>query len=446
MLNNIVIFSIVALFLSIIIYLLYPTIKNSFTDRFNGSGYGMNQKFGEITTLIPLNNVSRSTDFKLLSLMSQIRFSFVLPPKLYEITRTNDGIINRTPKQNTNIILFPGLSDYILRQNGREVWPRQFEKMNDKDYTVVYDNNKGHFNSITTLFENLNYIEGENINTIKYDFRKLDFEYIFNNFLSYLKPNTVIIAYDFGCVIANMCINFLKNQNKSENLHKNIKKFLLICPTIGGTPMTLRDYFSGNGIIDPSLIKNFDSLIMSMPNKKFYDNPVAIYNSISYNANNINELMKYQNKPSNFVCISYNDNNINELIKYKNNPSNLFYELLEKQEYSFENPDVDCIIISSDQFSTPIAYNFNNNLTSPPERYLPINNNQQPNSDIKHNGTFEGIQTKGDRVVPISSIYKLVELWKGKNNTINIELIKDKDHFTILQSYELALIIMANIK
>lgn len=160
-----------------------------------------------------------------------------------------------------------------------------------------------------------------------------------------------------------------------------------------------------------------------MPNKKFYDNPVAIYNSISYNANNINELMKYQNKPY-----------------------NLFYELLKKQEHSFENPDVDCIIISSDQFSTPSAYNFNNNLTSPPQRYLTINNNQQPNSDIKHNGTFEGIQTKGDRVVPISSIYKLVELWKGKNNTINIELIKDKDHFTILQSYELALIIMANIK
>ena len=44
----------------------------------------------------------------------------------------------------------------------------------------------------------------------------------------------------------------------------------------------------------------------------------------------------------------------------------------------------------------------------------------QPNSDIKHNGTFEGIQTKGDSVVPISSIYKLVELWKGKNNTSGV--------------------------
>ena len=36
-------------------------------------------------------------------------------------------------------------------------------------------------------------------------------------------------------------------------------------------------------------------------------------------------------------------------------------------------------------------------------------------------------------------------MWNNNKNTINVELIKDKDHFTILKSYELALIIMANI-
>ena len=40
-------------------------------------------------------------------------------------------------------------------------------------------------------------------------------------------------------------------------------------------------------------------------------------------------------------------------------------------------------------------------------------------------------------------------MWETKksNSSTNctIELIKDKDHFTILKSYELALIIMANL-
>jgi len=410
----------VSLLIATVIFLLYPNIKHLLRDNFNGSGYGMNHTFGKINTLIPLNNVSKSTDFRLLSLMSQIRFSFVKPPNSFEITYTNNGILNETSNKNANIILFPGLSDYILRQNNREVWPRQFNNIKNENTATVYDNNKGHFNSITTLFENLNYKNGDRLNTITYDFRKFDINKIFSQFMSYLKPNTVIIAYDFGCVIANMCINILKNIH--ENIHENIHKFILICPTIGGTPMTLRDYFSGNDIINPSLIENYESVLMSMPNKKFYDNPVAIYNSVSYNANNINELMKYQNKP-------------HELLD----------ELVKKQELSFENPGVDCIIVASEQFSTPVAYNFKNNLTENPERYLPRNNNQHPNDDIHNNGTFEGLQTKGDRIVPISSIHKLKELWKSNNNTINVELIKDKDHFTILQSYELALIIMANI-
>ncbi len=415
-LNNIIL---IILLVIIVIILTYPILKRFFIDNFNGSGYGMNKRFGKMNTLIPLNDISKSTDFKLFSLISQIRFSYVKPSSNYVITKTSDGIISKTPQVNSNIILFPGLTDYILRQNGREVWPRQHNNINNKESAIVYENNEGHFNTITTLLESLNYKNGDKLNTVTYDFRKINFDELINQFLTYLKPNTVIIAYDFGCVIANMCINYLKNSASKMN----IVKLLLICPTIGGVPMTLRDYFSENHTINPNIIENYQSILMSMPHQQFYDKPIAIYNSVSYKANNISELMKYDNKPF-----------------------ELFNQQVKLQELSFENPGIDCVIVANEQFDTPIAYNFKNNLSEPPERYLLKHNNQYPNSNIHTNNTVEGLQTMGDGVVPISSIYRLKEMWNNNNKTkIEIELIEDKDHFTILKSYKLALIIMANI-
>ena len=184
--------------------------------------------------------------------------------------------------------------------------------------------------------------------------------------------------------------------------------------------MTLRDYFSGNEIFSSELIENYDSVLLSMPHEKIYDKPVAIYNNISYNSKNIENLMEMADKPYKKLTI-----------------------LRELQEMSIENPLVNTIIICSEQFNTPICYDFNNNFNSRPERYYPKNNTQHPLDDIHNNGTFEGINGKGDRIVPINVISKLKNMW-GSNCTV--EIIKDKDHFTILKSYELALIISASLK
>lgn len=420
--NKILILTFIALLITLIlVFIIFPLLKLWTSENFfNGSGYGLNSRFGKINTLIPLNNINKSTDFKLFSLMSQIRFSFIKPASSYEITGTKNGIIPRTGNRLKNIILFPGQSDYILTQNNTEVWPKNIHNINNTKSAVVYENNNGHFNTITTLLENLNYINGNRLNTMTYDFRNIDFNNIFKKFMKFLKDDTVIIAYDFGAVIANICINNLLN-NEQGLIYKNkISKLLLICPTIGGTPMTIRDYFSGNGILDPNIIQNYHSVLLSMPNKNLYDKPIVIFNSLSYNANNINELMTIQNKPR-----------------------ELFNELCKKYEnLSIRNPNVDTIIITNDQFNTPVCYNFKDDLTQSPERYYANNNNQFPLSDIQNNGTFEGLQSRGDGVVPINSINKLKELW-GDN--CKIELIRDKNHFTILKSYELALIILANL-
>ena len=79
-----------------------------------------------------------------------------------------------------------------------------------------------------------------------------------------MKDVTVIIAYDFGAVVANICINNIPNNDQGNKIRSKISKLLLICPTIGGVPMTLRDYFSGNGILDPNIIQDFHSVLLSL--------------------------------------------------------------------------------------------------------------------------------------------------------------------------------------
>jgi hypothetical protein len=393
----------------------FPIIKSWTTDSFVGSGYGLNNSFGKINTLIPLNQISKATDFKLFSLMSQIKYSFIKPPSRLEITGTSKGIINRTSNKLKNIILFPGNTDYILKQNNREVWPKDTHYIDNSKKATVNNTVDGHFNTIKELLKNVGYKEEDKLNTISYDFRNIDFEEVSNQFNQFLKEDTIIIAYDFGTVMANISIQ-INNNNNNNNLNNYISKLILICPTIGGIPMTLRDYFSGNGIIEPAVIENYDSILLSMPNQLVYDyRPVAIYNSLSYYPKDISKLLEKNNNPID----KYND-------------------LQQLQKLSIKPPGVNCIIVASEQFNTPICYNFRNNLRQSPERYLAKNNNQFPNSDIKNNGTFEGIQDFGDKVVPISSIYKLKNMWNSSklDNNLNkkctLELIKDKHHFSIL--------------
>ena len=406
MFNQILLF-IFCVFIIAIIYFIY---QNYFKDNFfNGSGYGFNKKFSNINTLVPFNDITKSTDFKLFSLLSQMKFSMWKPS-------------NFQKSQKTNVILFLGQGDLILKQNNLEVWPNNTNHINNNSKSNVYNNNTGHFNTINVLLENTGNCT---VNTMLYDFRNINETTMNNLYKSFIDKlskgnasnasnasngSSLIIAYDFGAVIANILINMLP-----ANLKTKIKKLLLICPTIGGTPMTIRDYFSKDG----PLIENYDSVLLSMPDKKYYDLPVVIYNSLSYKCNNINELLKEENKP---------------VKRYE--------ELQKMKEMSFKNPNVETIIIANDQFSTPVCYNFRNDMKNPPERYLPKINNDFPNDDIHYNGSFEGISEGGDKVVPTNVIQKLHKDW---NNNSKLEIIKDKDHFTILKSYELALIILANL-
>lgn len=389
------------IFVLLLIFVVMPLLNN--IEGFNGSGYGFRKSFGEINSLIPYNIISKSTDFKLFSLISQLKYQTLKPPSNYNITGTSQGILTKTPALYTNIILFPGQGDYIIKKSN--------EKDEKDNYFVIENNNKGHFNTITTILESVNYKEGDKLNTITYDFRNIDIQKIFNQFLSFINNNNnnLIIAYDFGCVIANICLNLYNNNNynsKYNSINEIIQRCIFICPTIGGTALTLKDYLKDKEI------QKYDSILMNFPQNNFYKRPVIIYDSISYNGNNLQDLLKLDK----------------EKLGKLNDLNNL----------SYQNANVNYIIVYNDEYSTPICYNYGNNLKGKPERYYNQNNNFKPSSE----NTVEGIRVKGDKVVPFESIFKIKELW---NKNCQLELIRDKDHFTILKSYELALIILSNI-
>lgn len=390
---------IILLFLVIVIILLgifvfLPLLNN--IEGFNGSGYGFRKSFGEINSIIPYNKISKSTDFKLFSLISQLKYQTLKLPSSYNITGTSQGILTKTPGIYSNIILFPGLGDYVIKKTNEK----------DDDF-IIENNNKGHFNTIINILESINYKESDKLNTITYDFRNIDIQKIFNQFLSFINSNNnnLIIAYDFGCVIANICLN-LYNNLKNNSINEIIQRCIFICPTIGGTALTLKDYLKYKEI------QKYDSILMNFPQKDFNNRPVIIYDSISYNVNNLQDLLNLDK----------------EKLRKLNDLNNL----------SYKNAYVNYIIVYNDEYSTPICYNYGNNLKGNPERYYIDNNNFKPSSE----NTVEGIQVKGDKVVPFQSIIKIKELW---NKYCQLELIRDKDHFTILKSYELALIILSNI-
>jgi hypothetical protein len=357
----------------------------------------------EISTLIPLNLITPSTDFKLLSLINQLKYQIVQPLSTLNITRTEKGILSKGINIYSNVILFPGNADYKLKQNNNVVWPPTVHNMNNMDdtYTEV-NNNSGHFNSITTLLETLHYKSGENLHTILYDFRKFNIETILKQFENFIKNNTVIIAYDFGCVIANICINMLNVEMKSK-----LKKLLYICPTIGGIPLSVKDY------LNTKEYRKFQSLLMSLPQQQFFEYPIIMYNSIGYKAQYIPYLFKQF------------DSNIDTQVESYQNLLNL----------SIKDPQVSCVILTNNQYDTSVSFDYNNNLLKPPQNYLPENNNF--GYSTVNNNVLVGLQSKGDQVVPFSNIVKLKQTWKD----CDIKLVKNKNHFSILKSYELGLLI-----
>ena len=411
----------------IIIILVVLICQNSKISYFQNiiSGYGFGQIPSNDTNLspsviIPNNLVTKSTDFKLLSLINQLKYNILQPKSNYKFTGTSQGIIstgNSENKQYANIVIIPGNADYILKQNNRQVYPSDILSIESGIYTSVYKNDDGHMNTINELLKTLNYKEGYKLNTLVYDFRKFEIDELRKQFKFYLKENTLILAYDFGCIISNLIINDLSTEDQSK-----ISKLLYICPTIGGVALSVKDYFEQ---IKLNNHREYQSLLMSLPINDFYDRPITIYNSIGYRADDLKEIMNKLNIDSDKKSNEDFMKNIDKMNK------------LSKK--AFIKPEkIQCIIICNNQYDTPVAYNYKNDLTAMPEAYLPENNNK--NRASIPDKVLIGLQVPGDQVVPFSNIEKLQKFWNCQ-----VEIIQNKNHFSILKSYELALIIVSLI-
>ena len=397
--------------LTLVIIIIFILINNKdFFSTASGYGFSSSKKTSK-SIYVSLVPIEKSLDLKLLSLVNKLKYSIIKPPNHLDYTGTEKGLIGRTPEIYSNIILIPGLSDCTLKQNNSIVWPHNCNQLKKNVYTAVDRNKNTHFGSVITLLKALKYTEGDKLNTLNYNFIQINLKNIVENLKSLLKKNTVIIAYDFGAVIANLAIQHLDVSEK-----KLINKLLFVCPTIGGVPLSLKEFFSGNTILRPENTQQFDSTMLSFPNEKFFENPVMIYKSTSYNAKSIPKMI--------------NNNYKSEF------DSNIYLEL---QERSFINPEIETIIVGCTGLNTPTCYDYKNNLDDLPERHLPKNYSNNNSSSIPQE-TYIGLQTNGDSVVPLQSIEKLHSLWK---NNSTLEIIREKNHYTILKSYELGLIIIS---
>lgn len=390
-----------------------------FKDAFhNISGYGFSSNIYQKSSIIPHNTITKSTDFKLMSLRNQLKYSVIRPSSFYN-THTSNGIIPVTNKDLPNIMVFPGSCDMILKQNNREVWPNNMKDLKPDALTNIEVNTAGHMRPVYDLLSVLGYSKLDRVHTVTYDFRNFDIDNIIDNLIEYYKGNdkkTIIIAYDFGCVIANLYVHSLKKQN--HVLYNKISNLLYICPTFGGTAIALKDYF--DNVKNPNISQS-NSLLMNFPMEGFYKKPVIIFRDIGYMPKNIPKLMAHVE-----------------------NTSPNYTKLMNLQKISLEDPGIKTIIVANKQFNTPSTYDYKNNLLGKPVSYLRETNNLSPSFQTPSNpeGTIKGLQVEGDSIVPINNIYKICENWK---NTCNLELVRDKDHFTILESYELGLLISSLI-
>ena len=373
------------LILFIIIIILLFLNLNKHTETFNNIDND-NIKISIYSSLV---KVYKSQDFNTFGLINKLKYGII---KYKNQIINNNGISLKSLNEYKNIIIIPGLGDCILKQNNEIVWPINCKNINKYNYTSVHINNNSHLQSIINLFNSLNY-KSDKLNILVYDFINFNILKIVTMFKQLIKENTIIIAYDFGAVVANLCIQKLSSNEKNK-----IKNLLYICPTIGGVPLAIREYLNGNKIIDAKSTQNIDTNILSLPNKYIYNEPVIIYNKIKYSSNNLNELIK-ENLNSDFDNI----------------------DSLKLQEESLKNPNINTIIIGSDGYNTPICYDYENNLMNLKEQNL------------------NKFQVNGDSVVPLQNLTKLTSLW---SNNCKLEIIKNKNHYSILKCYELHIIIL----
>ena len=140
-LNIILNIFIIILVVTVLFLLIFKNNTLNLFESFNGSGYGFRKEFSENTTFIPLNNITKSTDFNLLSFINQLKSQIIKDNSNYDITKTEQGIISKTSQDYPNIIIFPGMSDIKIKENGVEIWPNgKSDKLNE-----IFDNNNNNY-------------------------------------------------------------------------------------------------------------------------------------------------------------------------------------------------------------------------------------------------------------------------------------------------------------
>ena len=268
-------------------------------------GYELSPNFKNHSSFINFNRPD-TTNWKLFMLVNKFRYSSIIP----FMRESRDLSLTTTP-----VLMVPGLGDCLLKDNKDKIWPPDnslsVEKLNET-LESGFDSSNSNLTPFIETLKALRYTSND-LSVQSYDFR-----YITNNLTElflrirqaiirlrkYSNLPVILIGQDLGCVLLNI---FLNRQQESF-IKENIKEFICVGSTFGGTIKAAKDFTLGIKEFhkDATIFRNFDGLKLQLPNQAFFnDNIIIRYNDVGYSGNDFVKLLEHLNiKPDNFEIIN----------------------------------------------------------------------------------------------------------------------------------------------
>lgn len=229
------------------------------------------------------------------------------------------------------------------------------------------------------------------------------------------KPST-ILAHGFGAVLANLFLQMQTPEWKTQN----ITSLVSVAGTFGGNPKALRVFLSGENMKDNkerivfrSAIRNFSSLLASLPSPTVYGNlPLVTYQGKTYTSHDIPKMMNLTGA----------------------NDSAKIYETFIKpfQEASLNPPGVPVYVLAGNKLPTESTYLYENSLLDTPKSALPYYSASLPYDNYEN---FPQ-ENQGDGLTPDFAL-RLPLLWTNtQEQPIYFKFYERAEHLKILEMNE----------
>ena len=288
---------------SLLIYFTFFCDNESFSN-IPFIGYELSPNFKNHCSFINFNRPDK-TNWNLFMLVNKFRYSSIIP----FMRESRDSSLTTTP-----ILIVPGLGDCLLKDGNDKIWqPNNSLNVEKLKEPLVsgFDSSNSNLTPFIEALRALRYTSND-LSIQSYDFRNitnnltelfLRIRQTIIRLRNYSNLPVIIVGQDLGCVLLNL---FLNRQQESF-IKENIKEFICVGSTFGGTIKAARDFTLGIKEFheNATIFRNFDGLKLQLPNQAFFDNKIVIkYNDVDYSGKDFVKLLEHLNiKPDNFETI-----------------------------------------------------------------------------------------------------------------------------------------------